>query len=102
MNPLKHVHIEPQGSKWCLKTGLYKSSTGWQTAEAAKLNVETRREDGTVIWNCLDNLSRRKAEELAVKLDEWMELQEQPSKRRRVSARREEVEEKYRKAMGGE
>lgn len=97
---LKHVHIEPQGNKWCLRTGLFKSFNGWQTAEAAGLPVETRREDGTVVWNCLDNLSRKKAEELAVKLDEWIESQEQPSRRRRVSARMGEMEEKYRKVMG--
>ncbi len=102
MNPLKHVHIEPQGSKWCLRTGLFKAFNGWQTAEAAKLPVETRREDGAIIVRCLDNLSREKAEELAVKLDAWLESLEQPKERRRVSARMGEVEEKYRKAMGGE
>lgn len=96
---LKHVHIEPQGDRWCLRTGLFKSFNGWQTAEAAKLPVETRRKDGTVIWNCLDNLTRKKAEELAVKLDEWLESLEQPVERRRVSKRLGDVEEKYRKAM---
>ena len=99
---LKHVHIEKQGSKWCLRTGFYKSFVGWQTAEAAKLDVTTRREDGTVVWNCLDNLAKRQAEGLAVKLDAWLELMAQPSERRRVSARVGEVGEKYRKAMGGE
>lgn len=96
---LKHVHIEKQGSRYCLRTGLFKAFNGWQTAEAAGLPVETRREDGTVIWNCLDNLTKKKAEELAVKLDAWLEAKEQETPRSRKGSRLEEVEEKYLKAM---
>ena len=96
---LKHVHIDPQGDKFCLRTGLFHAFNGWQTAEAAKLPVETRRADGTIILRCLDNLTKEKAEELAVKLDAWIESQEQETPRSRKGSRLEEVEEKYRKAM---
>lgn len=99
---LKHVHIDPQGDKFCLRTGLFHTFEGWQAAEAAKLPVETRREDGTVVWNCLDNLTKRKAEELAVKLDAWLESLEQNSWHKpRRNARAEAAAEKYQQAMEG-
>lgn len=96
---LNHVHILQQRNRFCLRAGLFKSFVGWQTAKAAKLKVGPE-------WNCLDNLTRAKAEELAPQLDAWIESQQTDRDRRmsgKIGVRKAEwmkLEEKYRQAMG--
>jgi len=70
---LRHVHVTKQDDgKYCLRVGPYKSHVGYQTAEAAELDVITRDGKGFGLPNCLENLSHKRATALAVKLDAWL------------------------------
>lgn len=72
---LNHVHIVAGNDGFSLRVGLFRSIVGWQTAEAAQLPVKTRDSSGRGIDGCLDGLSPPVAEELATKLDEYLERQ---------------------------
>lgn len=69
--PLHHVHIIPAGKRFNLRVGLFKSFVGWQTAEAAALDVVTR--DGTGYGlPCFDNLTEAEAKRIAPLLDAYL------------------------------
>jgi len=68
---LQHVHIVRTGNRYSLRVGLFKSHAGYQTAEAAGLDITTR--DGTGYGlSCFDNLSKAEADRIALKLDDYL------------------------------
>lgn len=93
------VTILPQGSKFCLRTGIFHTFVGWQTAEAAKLDVKTRTPDGKPITHCLDGLTAKDAARLGSKLEAWLKKLEEPAKAQRKDRMLERVGEKYREVM---
>lgn len=100
---LRHVHVTKQDDgKYCLLVGPYKSLVGYQTAEAAELDVITRDGRGFGLNYCLHKLSHKRAVALAVKLDAWLvevgafEPRGKSSGKPRLS----ETSSKYAEAMG--
>lgn len=69
--PLHHVHIIPSGKRFNLRVGLFKSFVGWQTAEAAALDVVTRDGSGYGL-PCFDNLTEAEAKRIAPLLDAYL------------------------------
>ncbi len=101
----KEVHIIEQDGAWCLRTGLFHSFVGWQTAEGAKLPVKTRDEAGQPIVRCLDNLPRDVAEKYAAKLGAYILANTPENQARKIGKRmqeRAEFVEKYEEAMRDE
>lgn len=92
------VKVIPQGDgKFCLRIGLFNTFLGWQTAEAAKLDVPTRKGSRTIV-RCLDNLPHSDATRLATALAKWLRSQAQGKQRKNTEL--EAVAERYREVMG--
>lgn len=69
---MTHVHIIPNGSHFSLRVGRFLSVVGYQTAEAAGLDVATRDSTGYGLPHCLESLTKKQAHELGAKLDVWL------------------------------
>ena len=98
---LQHVHIVKSASGYSLRVGLFKSHIGYQTAEAAGLDIITR--DGTGYGlPCFDNLAKSEAERIAPKLDAYLAtcraFREDDAKRESKSVRADRA--KYDATMG--
>lgn len=70
---MTHIHIIPNGHQFSLRAGRFLSVVGYQTAEAAGLDVVTRDGTGYGLWDCLEHLTERQARELGAQLDAWLE-----------------------------
>jgi hypothetical protein len=99
---LRHVHVTKQDDgKYCLLVGPYKSLVGYQTAEAAGLDVITRDGKGFGLNYCLHKLSHKRAVALAVKLDAWLIEVGAFEPRGKSSGKKSvEISSKYSEAMG--
>lgn len=99
---LRHVHVTKQDDgKYCLLVGPYKSLVGYQTAEAAGLDVITRDGRGFGLNYCLHKLSHKRAVALAVKLDAWLiEVGAFEARGKSSGKKSAEISSRYSEAMG--
>lgn len=100
---MTHIHIIPNGRHFSLRAGRFLSVVGYQTAEAAGLDVVTRDGTGYGLSGCLDHLTEPQARELGAQLDAWLELVgafERPGSVRKPTKAMQATMQKYRSATG--